>query len=372
MKRHQKIRNGVLLLLMGLAPCACLWDRDTITMERNEWPGTLELLAGKFNRHSKAFYEWRIENREKELATASDPLPLLDDLGVAYDKTSQHALAIATGQKALSLNTNRYESLANLGTFLIHDGQFNEGLPLLKRAVEINPKAHFGREYVQILLVEYVMTCTNAEGQVVYPLQRPDSDSPTNFLTYATQANPQPSRGKRLPKAEQRKLIKGLEGMMHFGDHTHPALCEALGDLLGAGSTQRLQARAYLKAGQAFPEGSEPQKAYRLLAQSALTSQQNMGNVAQVEQYFLAEQKQGSDWFATLEKKERQWIASGDDPEAAWLRAYAKAPAKVSSRDFSNAYYDLYKILWYILVVAVSIIILRMLYRKAKRTPRRS
>src|SRR5687768_12330427 len=54
-------------LLVPLAAAACLWDSDTIKMERSRFPGTLELITGKFLRHSPEFYEWRIRDRLKRL-----------------------------------------------------------------------------------------------------------------------------------------------------------------------------------------------------------------------------------------------------------------------------------------------------------------
>jgi len=46
--------------LLGLpaAAVACLWDYDTLKQERARFPSTLELITGKFLRHSPEFYEW--------------------------------------------------------------------------------------------------------------------------------------------------------------------------------------------------------------------------------------------------------------------------------------------------------------------------
>ncbi len=38
--------------------CACLWDTDTLQMERQRFPDALELITGKFLRHSREFYDW--------------------------------------------------------------------------------------------------------------------------------------------------------------------------------------------------------------------------------------------------------------------------------------------------------------------------
>ena len=91
---------AVLALIAGLVlpsvAVACLWDYDTLKMERSRFPGALELITGKFLRHSPDFYQWRIENRLKRLEADPTNAALLDDLAVAYDKTGQHDKAIET------------------------------------------------------------------------------------------------------------------------------------------------------------------------------------------------------------------------------------------------------------------------------------
>ncbi|MGH6644977.1 MAG: hypothetical protein ACRED3_20010, partial [Bradyrhizobium sp.] len=60
----------VLALLVGLPAIAlaCLWDSDTLKQERSRFPTTLELITGKFLRHSPEFYKWRIEDRQARIA----------------------------------------------------------------------------------------------------------------------------------------------------------------------------------------------------------------------------------------------------------------------------------------------------------------
>jgi hypothetical protein len=49
----------VVLLAVASAASACLWDSDTLAVEKSRFPGLAEILAGKFPRHSREFYEWR-------------------------------------------------------------------------------------------------------------------------------------------------------------------------------------------------------------------------------------------------------------------------------------------------------------------------
>ena len=113
-------------------------------MERQQFPKAQELIVGHFVRHSSTYYKWRISDRNaKELAkrTPAD----FDDLAVAYDKLGQHDKAIETILAKIKRwpDIHRYESEANLGSFLIHSGRFEEGLGHIDKAIEINPDAHF-------------------------------------------------------------------------------------------------------------------------------------------------------------------------------------------------------------------------------------
>src|SRR6185295_314833 len=116
--------------------------------------GALELITGKFLRHSKEAYEWRIRDRTARLAADPNNLALLDDLAVAHQKVGNTARAIEVMTAADRLAPNRYETLANLGTFHILAGDLERGKALVDRALAINPDAHFGRERYQKWLVE--------------------------------------------------------------------------------------------------------------------------------------------------------------------------------------------------------------------------
>lgn len=44
-------------------PLACLWDYDTLKMERAAVPTAHEAIVGYFARHSDHYYRWRIKDR---------------------------------------------------------------------------------------------------------------------------------------------------------------------------------------------------------------------------------------------------------------------------------------------------------------------
>ena len=66
------------LLIVPAAP-ACLWDTDTLWQERRAFPGTLELIVGKFAQHTDDFYEWRVRDRRGRLALHDSGVKELDD-----------------------------------------------------------------------------------------------------------------------------------------------------------------------------------------------------------------------------------------------------------------------------------------------------
>ena len=274
----------VLVLLMSASAAhACIWDRDTLAMERARFPEVNELIVGYFPRHSPAYYEWR---KEQVLAipvderTPSD----YDDLGASYDKLGEHEQAIQTILDKMQRypDTGVYESLANLGTFYIHNGELEKGAEYIGKAIEINPDAHFGREVYQKLLVEYVIA-RRALGQAI-PLEQAIQDSLddlySRFDRYVLDAMGFSEADYQTQQHELKKAIKGILGMMRFGSHDSPILLEALGDLLDAQDSetgsQRLAARAYLKAAYETDDADSAAR-FRDKARSALISQQSTG-----------------------------------------------------------------------------------------------
>lgn len=344
MSRFPKVAI-LLVLAMPAVATACMWDSDTIRMERVRFPSALEFITGKFLRHSPEFYEWRVKDRTQRLAADPSNLALLDDLAVAQDKSGRRDEAIATAIKAEKLQPGRYETEANLGTFLIHAGRIAEGVLHIERAIAINPDAHFGREKYQKSLAEWVMTRRKSDA-VKLPLAEvtftpgaadtvPECFDVTIKQSFAEFLWPRGFYG--VPPDDVAAATKGVLGMMRFGNFDSPVLLEALGSVLAAGETmdpkhdaKQLAARAYLKASYAAPEGPS-RDAYRAMAAKALTMQMPRGQyghvtVAQVEADFQNELAEANEWYADLRRQEIAWIAGGLDPEAEFERLYASEP----------------------------------------------
>jgi tetratricopeptide (TPR) repeat protein len=199
---------------------ACINDYSSRQFEFQPFPTENQLISGDFHIHSKAFYEWRINDRLKKIKEDSNNPALLDDLAVSYEKTGQTQLAIDTLQNVLSKYPNRYETLANLGTFYIHHNEYEKGLELLKKAIIINPQAHFGREIYQIKVVEYIISLKKIKP-LIFPIQ-----TTTNFADFILKGVDQKNQKNELILA-----IVGVSGMLKFGNNDSPILLEVLGDL---------------------------------------------------------------------------------------------------------------------------------------------
>lgn len=343
-------RQGMLVIALIALPgtlLACLWDYDTLSQERSRFPTTLELITGKFLRHSPEFYQWRIEDRLKKLQTDPKNLSLYDDLGVAYDKTGQHDKAIEMMEAKEKIQPGLYETYANWGTFLIHKGEFQKGLPYIDKAIAINPDAHFGREKYQKWLVEYVLS-KSKDGKIRLPLQAvsqvnlhlAETGGPfQNFLAQKT--------GVDFLKDKEKlsQAIQGVLGMMRFSKHDSPILLEALGDLLvGPNSkfdAKRLATRAFLQASFVSTD-NETKKSYRELARAALNTQingkndQNQLALEALESDFNWELADAKEWYTELKSREIGWIKQGADPEKEFDLLYSKEPVIDGLNDESD------------------------------------
>ena len=332
-------------VLIASPSWACYWDHDTLMMERRRFPSALELITGKFLRHSAAYYQWRIDDRLEKLKADPKNLRFLDDLAVAYDKLGQHDKAIETILKKNAIQPGLYETEANLGTFLIHAGRLEEGLEHIRRAIEINPEAHFGREIYQQLLVEYVLSKRNEDRSLPMPLEgssnRTDHFDPAGFARFVLEQRQIDEDNGRDVEKELGRAIKGVLGMMRFGNYDSPVLLEALGDLLlsygRVDDGKRLAARAFLKASY---EVSDPhaQEEYRKLAEQALQRQTvheltyRELSLRRLEKVFQRELEEAKAWYEQVAADERRWIDEGVDVDAAFAKKYYTEPT-VEYRD---------------------------------------
>lgn len=145
-----------------------------------------DVIHERFPRHGEAYYQERNRRVRQALEENKGPhdeayFALFDDLGAGLDYLKQHDEAVrvlrdklseqeALGQKDRQL----YTTYANLGTFLIHGNaraalsgdaaaqeRLREGLSFIRKSIEVNPEAHFGREVWQAVAVEYLLAVSD-------------------------------------------------------------------------------------------------------------------------------------------------------------------------------------------------------------------
>jgi tetratricopeptide (TPR) repeat protein len=144
----------------------CLWDiESSIEATLSGW-GVTDVLNGYIPKHSKYFYERRLEYTLPMLQAKTPNPARFDDAAVAYDKIGAFKEAIQVIEEKEERFPGLYETYSNWGTFLTHDGKLREGLALLNKALTINPNAHFGREHYQISLIEFGIESKEDPGAI--------------------------------------------------------------------------------------------------------------------------------------------------------------------------------------------------------------
>lgn len=161
------------VILAGTA-AACLWDYDTLGMEIKGLPDVQDVIAGRFEVNPPEYYARRVELMEAERKAGTLGLDGYDNAAIAHDRLghAEEALEwLEVKRKKLAAEQPKeagddwYRFYANRGTIFAHDwvrgGMGKDTRPLdaaisdLTKAVSINPEAHFGRETVQVELLEF-------------------------------------------------------------------------------------------------------------------------------------------------------------------------------------------------------------------------
>lgn len=220
----------ILSVLVVQSVSACLWDRDTLAMEAEAFPGITEIITGRFDRFPPLYYEMRLERVMQDLESDPDNLGLYDDAGVAFDRLGRHDEAIGwMGKKRAVLDSlgspnpeHEYRYLANLGTFHIHrwlsNGANREDIAdaklareLIAKAIELNPDAHFGRERYQLLAIEWILEIDNPESTPVLFNTVPD-------FHYSGEWHFEQYMQGQLTELGYDDAVEGLSGLIRLGN----------------------------------------------------------------------------------------------------------------------------------------------------------
>lgn len=174
----------------------------------------LEAIAGRIEKFPPEYYLRRIEIAKAKIAKNPNDLLAYDDIAVAFDRlgNDQDALTWISKKRnylGSASSDDLYRTESNEATFLVHlwfahgskesNSQLLEkSIARLKKALEINPNAHFGREVVQLELVKWILECCKDKNESKF--------EPTDLLSHL-----------QYSKIPEEKLIEGLVGLMALG-----------------------------------------------------------------------------------------------------------------------------------------------------------
>jgi hypothetical protein len=302
-----------ILICMAAIVAACAWDRDTLGMELKRFPGLTEVMTGRFERNPPLFYQMRLDRVTKEIAETPKRLDLYDDAGVACDRLgkSDEAIEWMAKKKAILDRSPDKEHLyryhANLGTFLAHKwlrGKDNRDMTLLRegrdhiaKAIEINPDAHFGREKVQLAVMDWAIH--------IREWKRPanDWDSPRTLQDFLRDAN-----------LTMDDNIKGLSGLVVLGNawesvDVYNALSETLAwQDASLATLAALRAEELLKAGRKSVDPKFKFSEYRVGAQLE-------DDGAEVKEYYPVLREEADEWAAERESYMMERLKQGRHPD---------------------------------------------------------
>src|SRR5687768_13558523 len=251
---------AIVILLLASAPAgACLWDDDTLRDERRGMPGIAEVLAGRFEKHSDFFYAKRIEATTAQIAADRKNLAAYDNLAVAHEKLGDQDAAIVVMLEKEKVAPGQYTTAANLGTFYLHKGDFENGIAHIERALKINPDAHFGREEYQLKLAKFLRDA-KSNPKLLETQNFLGVEFPEEARRRSDTLNRGPGSVKDLGLKDN--VFDGIVGMLRFGTGKSAELYFVVGELLAYRGDKHLAYRAYQRAGHLNHPRSETIRAY--------------------------------------------------------------------------------------------------------------
>lgn len=192
--RQSRHATKVLWMALGtsilLRPAtACMQDRDSLEIEARGVPDAIQAISGRFARNPPLFFTMRLQRTVRELQVDPSRLDLYDDAAVACDRISRSDEAIVWIEKKRvqlekldpknpKVRDHWYRYWANVGTFRAHRwlragadrkriAQMKQARDEIRRAIKLNPGAHFGREKYQLKAMEWIVAPPKAaQGNV--------------------------------------------------------------------------------------------------------------------------------------------------------------------------------------------------------------
>ena len=208
---------------------ACYNDIDTNLTELRDNLDVTKAIIGRFTIYPDAYYKKRIEIQSAILKKDPNNLEAYDNISVAYDRIGDgdSALKWIREKRKHLVNAPKqqlYSTEANEGTFLIvrwirghKPGDLTDAIESEKhiaKALEINPNAHFGREFAQLYCIRAMIQCGKDK----------------NWMTTFSDALIKIADRDQI---DHKKLRYGIAGMMVLGAAWNvPPLIQAIANLV--------------------------------------------------------------------------------------------------------------------------------------------
>lgn len=308
----------------------CIWDSDTLAAERARFPEVAELITGYFARHSREFYAWRLLRSEELIKNGKAVAETYDDLAVSQHKLGDHKAAIATMEAKEKLFPGKYETFSNLGTFYIYTGDLNQAQAYIRKALAINPNAHFGREKYQLWLVEWLQARATANDEKIKGWSVAKGE-PRGFAEFVIRREKNIPDGNaaldpQMTPRQQSDALRGIMGMMWFADFDNPLLLEALGDVLVAGPIERnaaqLAAFSYLHAADKTSDFAAAARLRQLASGAGIAT--HGFDLAATQKVLKDALEKGRAYVESVRKDEIEWLRQGLDAEQEFQKKYLR------------------------------------------------
>ena len=321
--------------LVALPANACLNDRDSdsLATQAAQLPETLRVITGRFARNPPLYCQMRIARERAALAATPRQFNLYDDIAVALDKLGRDDEALQTMKRKRALlpafdasdRTNRenwYRYFANAGTFRAHRflkagaplaklGEMKTARAQIKRAIEIKPNAHFGRERYQLMAMDWIVARKSGKTKKTLGEWIGGRDGWKSFEYNETLA--QTGRGR---------AVEGLSGLIVLGGAWEsPDVFEALAASLNASDSVTLRYMALQRA-QELLDARKPSLGdlnnkigEEIWADNYETIHVNLQNYPRLDTLFLELRAEADSWNSARQKWMITKLKTGAHPD---------------------------------------------------------
>ncbi|MCC6807003.1 MAG: tetratricopeptide repeat protein [Deltaproteobacteria bacterium] len=296
-------------MMLALLFVGCLWDAETFKEEALRQKDVAAIVTGKIEKHSPFFYAQKVAYTQKLIDEDAGKEALYDDLAVALHKLGRSEEAITVVAKKRERFGDGYTTLSNLGTFYADQGRYEEATALLQKSIEVNPKAHFGREGYQLKAIAYLQALA-ATPELVRKRDLLGLAFDNHMaLVFADQGRAKNGETHFTVAGLKDDVFVALAGLIRFGSADQsPHVWISLGLALGYKGDRHLSIAAFRRA----EKLGHPKAA--LMGEIAIQQISDVGNSRwdKVGRALDAEFEQGQKWAAEMQRREDERLKRGE------------------------------------------------------------